>query len=216
MVNSSFLSWMGFFWGGLLINKVRKTSSVYLKYMNISCFLPLGGAKMLQNHWKRCHWLLTQSKAQSPTAHDLSEPREKWLWHRLMTHVGYTSECIKTDTRDKSRIKESHPLGEYAECQSHMGNLSEGFFLQKLFGDVKDTMRSRTAFSPANKKAYMWTWQMSSEYQTPCYQQIDVSCGNVTAVNIEYFNHQTLNLTQQNFPTDGTDCWMSLLYAQLH
>lgn len=135
MVKSSFLSWMGFFLGGggLLINKVRKTSSVYLKYMNISCFLPLGGAKMLQNHWKRCHWLLTQSKAQSPTAHDLSEPREKWLWHRLMTHVGYTSECIKTDTRDKSRIKESHPLGEYAECQSHMGNLSEGFFLAEAF-----------------------------------------------------------------------------------
>lgn len=125
----------GFFWGGggLLINKVRKTSSVYLKYMNISRFMPLGGAKMLQNHWKRCHWLLTQSKAQSPTAHDLSEPREKWLWHRLMTHVGYTSECIKTDTHDKSCIKESHPLGEYAECQSHMGNLSVGFFLAEAF-----------------------------------------------------------------------------------
>lgn len=130
-----FFSTLNVFWGagGLLINKVRKTSSVYLKYMNISRFLPLGGAKMLQNHWKRCHWLLTQSKAQSPTAHDLSEPREKWLWHRLMTHVGYTSECIKTDTRDKSRIKESHPLGEYAECQSHMGNLSEGVFSCRSF-----------------------------------------------------------------------------------
>lgn len=77
--------------------------------------LPLGGANVLWKQWIICHWLLTQTEPQSPTAHDLSEPRERWLWHRLMTHVGYSSGCIKTEILHKFCIKESYRLKECTE-----------------------------------------------------------------------------------------------------